>query len=66
MIALRQIDADALLKVIEEEVKDEKTFSNDLNNETTICYSKGIIKGLKIAYRVIKNQPTIITPNKGH
>lgn len=63
MIALRQIDADALLKVIEEEIEDEKSFCNDFNNETTICYGKGMIQGLKIAYRAIKNQ---ITPNKAH
>ena len=47
---MRPIDADILLKEIEEEIEAEKSYDN---------YDKGVTAGLRIALRDIKKQPTI-------
>lgn len=47
---MRPIDADVLLKEIEEEIEAEKSYDN---------YDKGVTAGLRIALRDIKKQTTI-------
>ena len=47
---MRLIDADVLLKEIEEEIEAEKSYDN---------YDKGVTAGLRIALRDIKKQTTI-------